>query len=598
MIDWSHVYYKRYIPPYIPPIDPSNETDTQNFDEAFLGMEPVIGDEGDEFEREEEGDADVDADADGYDGGRSSRSASASEREDDDNDADGDVKMEDEGRRTPTKDAPESSSSQQANGSGVGGRRPKKQAEGANGEEEEKDVFDGYSFKGRHSVLLDDEDLDLDGQGSGSGSESGSGSGSEESGSEEEEEEESREGVDGHEDEEEGEDGRTTPVLKAPPKPQPQQQEASKPALAPAPTPAEAIIEEHRAALAAQAQAQAQAAAQATAAAPRKSKELPQQPEVTAADSAPPAIPEKLARPAPAPSRPPRKEKSGVTALDRYASFTEDDYDEDHLGEDDDWDLVEGNVMEDKNGARGTSLFARGVVDRYKLTVFKKPSATPTTSESSPARATLSRMGSFKSRRGTTGADSESEMNSPPGTPNLTKKKSAKNLNPLKFRTQRQFLKPKSSSSAPSGSESNPPSSFSYAQAKKAGLNGAGFDGGSNPGTLSAASTMSSFASKGSMSMSGTLSGSGSHSMPSSTTSPMSPSLKSKESAMSMGQTSNSDQSANGDNVHGGANNVQAGAAAAGEEKAKNKKLKKYKDNAGKVLSLLTGSPKGGANAN
>jgi serum/glucocorticoid-regulated kinase 2 len=114
MIDWSHVYYKRYIPPYISPIDPSNETDTQNFDEAFLGMEPVIGDEGDEFEREVEGDADVDADADadGYDGGRSTRSASASEREDDDNDdgGDGDVKMEDEGGRTPTKDAPESSS--------------------------------------------------------------------------------------------------------------------------------------------------------------------------------------------------------------------------------------------------------------------------------------------------------------------------------------------------------------------------------------------------------------------------------------------------------------------------------------------------------
>ncbi|KIJ29653.1 hypothetical protein M422DRAFT_188089, partial [Sphaerobolus stellatus SS14] len=36
MIDWSHVYYKRYIPPYIPPIDPSNASDTQNFDETFL----------------------------------------------------------------------------------------------------------------------------------------------------------------------------------------------------------------------------------------------------------------------------------------------------------------------------------------------------------------------------------------------------------------------------------------------------------------------------------------------------------------------------------------------------------------------------------
>ncbi|KIY50513.1 kinase-like protein [Fistulina hepatica ATCC 64428] len=42
MIDWSHVYYKRYIPPYIPPIDPQNASDTQNFDETFLEMEPVL----------------------------------------------------------------------------------------------------------------------------------------------------------------------------------------------------------------------------------------------------------------------------------------------------------------------------------------------------------------------------------------------------------------------------------------------------------------------------------------------------------------------------------------------------------------------------
>lgn len=46
MIEWAHVFHKRYIPPYIPPIDPSNETDTQNFDEAFLDMQPVVhGDE-------------------------------------------------------------------------------------------------------------------------------------------------------------------------------------------------------------------------------------------------------------------------------------------------------------------------------------------------------------------------------------------------------------------------------------------------------------------------------------------------------------------------------------------------------------------------
>ncbi|KAF8899335.1 kinase-like domain-containing protein, partial [Infundibulicybe gibba] len=41
MIDWSHVYYKRYIrDPIHPPIDPSNASDTQNFDDTFLDMEP------------------------------------------------------------------------------------------------------------------------------------------------------------------------------------------------------------------------------------------------------------------------------------------------------------------------------------------------------------------------------------------------------------------------------------------------------------------------------------------------------------------------------------------------------------------------------
>jgi hypothetical protein len=33
--------------PYIPPIDPSDASDTQNFDDTFLDMEPVINDEND-----------------------------------------------------------------------------------------------------------------------------------------------------------------------------------------------------------------------------------------------------------------------------------------------------------------------------------------------------------------------------------------------------------------------------------------------------------------------------------------------------------------------------------------------------------------------
>ncbi|CDZ98492.1 kinase-like protein [Phaffia rhodozyma] len=41
MIDWDHVYHKRYIPPYAPPTD-ENEKDLQNFDESFLDMIPSV----------------------------------------------------------------------------------------------------------------------------------------------------------------------------------------------------------------------------------------------------------------------------------------------------------------------------------------------------------------------------------------------------------------------------------------------------------------------------------------------------------------------------------------------------------------------------
>ena len=78
----------------------------------------------------------------------------------------------------------------------------------------------------------------------------------------------------------------------------------------------------------------------------------------------------------------PRKEKSGIAALDKYLS---DGGDEDEgmaterdADEDDDWDFIEapGVGVEDRNGGRGATLFARGVVDRYKLAVFRK-SSTP-----------------------------------------------------------------------------------------------------------------------------------------------------------------------------------------------------------------------------
>ncbi|KZV67462.1 hypothetical protein PENSPDRAFT_754880 [Peniophora sp. CONT] len=72
-----------------------------------------------------------------------------------------------------------------------------------------------------------------------------------------------------------------------------------------------------------------------------------------------------------------RREKSGVPALDADLPSETEDRDE----EDEDWDFLgdaggvgSGNRVEERNGARGTSLFARGVVDRYRLAVFRKGS--------------------------------------------------------------------------------------------------------------------------------------------------------------------------------------------------------------------------------
>ncbi|KAI0282696.1 kinase-like domain-containing protein [Russula brevipes] len=45
MVDWADVYHKRLKPPYIPPMDRSNPSDTQNFEDVFLNMKPVVSDE-------------------------------------------------------------------------------------------------------------------------------------------------------------------------------------------------------------------------------------------------------------------------------------------------------------------------------------------------------------------------------------------------------------------------------------------------------------------------------------------------------------------------------------------------------------------------
>jgi len=114
-----------------------------------------------------------------------------------------------------------------------------------------------------------------------------------------------------------------------------------------------------------------------------------------------------------------RREKSGVPALDRDLSDAndEDDARTERDEEDDEWDFIEADG-EDRNGTgtgtRGTSLFARGVVDRYKLAVFRKGStpnrttSTWTTSESTGLSSGFNSPSSpsppAKERRGRTGA--------------------------------------------------------------------------------------------------------------------------------------------------------------------------------------------------
>lgn len=243
-----------------------------------------------------------------------------------------------------------------------------------------------------------------------------------------------------------------------------------------------------------------------------------------------------------------RREKSGVPALDRYLS---DAIDEDteateaDRDEDEDWDFVEAADGEDRNGAKGTSLFARGVVDRYRLAVFRKAS-TPT-----------SRSG-MRSVSGISNA-SEATVSEMADSPSPTQRRGR--TSGLPFRKHpRQFLRPKS-----------PPSSFSAKTARSLSQSG------STSKTLSAASTSSG----------GLLSAS--HSVGS--TFALSPSLKSKESAISVGAHSqSSDQSVNGTSTVfvDATDTVKGSPQSTVEHKVKNKKLRKYKNNAEKVFSLFS----------
>ncbi|KIK71670.1 hypothetical protein GYMLUDRAFT_66785 [Collybiopsis luxurians FD-317 M1] len=520
MIDWSHVYYKRYIPPYIPPIDPSNASDTQNFDDTFLDMEPVLDEFNDETEQ---------------------------------TDTDQDQEHTDTDRDTNTTPSQSRSSSLHPGSSS--------RKDGSKEEDEESvDVFDGYSFKGRHSVLIDDEEEEEDG---------------EEDGTDEEEDEEGEEEEEGEGDEDEDIASSSLGDLAPPPPaaqdsaPLEEEEEAAEPKT-PEARP-KALPKEEDVVPTATPSREPSAAPEEKVAEgkPRKSKELsateaalpplPPSADKPAKPSVPPKSSQMVSKPARAPP-PRRKERSGVHALDKYISDGPDEMEntEREDDEDEDWDFIEADGGEDRNGSKGTSLFARGVVDRYRLAVFRKastPSRSGTLSGSSRSVSALSKA--------------SSEVTASPGEESPSPSVRSRGRNPgvgsggLTFRkTPRQFLRPRSP----------PPSSYSSKSGKS--LN----HSNSASGTMMSSSTSSSGGAGGGSTLLTPATSLGGIAV--------SPSLKSKESAASVGaQSHSSDTSANGD------------AAAHAQdvfveepEKQKNKKLKKYKENAEKVFSIFSNS--------
>lgn len=410
--------------------------------------------------------------------------------------------------------------------------------------DETVDVFDGYSFKGRHSIILDDDDDDASGESEG-----------------EETDEEKIPDVPALDTTanivhtpEPIEIEEVTPVIDEEVEvPEPKTPEA-RPQILPEEQPIEIIDQPLEDAVATPVESLVSSEQTAT---PRKESPMPTTP-TSPPQEIVPLPPSKDAKPKvtkaiatrPGAHRAPRnrREKSGVPALDRFLSDGPDEEEglTEKEEEDDDWDFIEAGDGEDRNGTKGTSLFARGVVDRYRLAVFRKAST--------PSQRTGGRSFSGISK------ESDARGAGPGDSPSPSEKHRRGRAPGLKFRkTPKQFLRAKS-----------PPSSFSVKS-------------GSAVKTLtpSTSATLSSASSGGllSPSVSGTSS------------TPMSPSLKSKESATSVGESLSSDQS-NGDTIPEtfiSPESTRGPSAAHPEEpeKLKNKKLKKYKEGAEKMLSLF-----------
>jgi serum/glucocorticoid-regulated kinase 2 len=476
---FEHHILISFAAPYIPPIDPSNASDTQNFDDTFLDMEPVINDE---------------------------------------NDMDTDLEREREQTDLEPTDGEDSVATPSQSRSSSAHPPP----------DDSVDVFDGYSFKGRHSVLIDEEEV-----------------------SEEEEDDEEEENVTGPSilAELNGEAAAETIVLgQEEPIPEPKTPEA-RPTALPSTPPAKRSPVVIRPELppvdtSAKPASFADATPRASEDAPGPAPSVPISPVKAVAHAAAvasngPDIHYKEIKKvsvakshAQRPSRQRnRREKSGVPALDRDLSdANEEDDVRTEREEDDEWAFIEADG-EERNGPRGTSLFARGVVDRYRLAVFRKGS-TPSRSTTTP---------NDTSRLSATTAATSTAITNGSSSPSPTAKERRGRTGALPFR-RKTFLRAKSPRSA-AGKSSMSERSVSATVSTV-------------PSPQSARTTLGQ------------------------------PSLKSKESVVSVGSPGSSSDASEGRPVSDPdiVETVRAAPHAEEHEKFKNKKLKR---GAEKVLSLF-----------
>ncbi|SPO26517.1 probable serine/threonine protein kinase B-related Ukb1 [Ustilago trichophora] len=366
MIEWDHIFHKRYIPPYIPPIDPDNEIDTQNFDETFLEMQPTVAHE-------------VDASVDVATAARESGAG-------------------------PEADMTADAAFNQNGGGAVAAATPDQSMDDREASEH-SNLFDGYSFRGRKdsesiiSVLSTEQPYDGDGDAA----------------------------------------EPASPVKKSaqPPVKEPvtsavvvapepvvaaavERQPITAPSRSTQPSLADvSIVEEEddeaaaRAAAAVLAQLEHEASMEASSIAGSSAVDAvhsdPLQPHSREAttntsdsqsDHSTSQVQSSPASSYASRSAAPRKMVPSAVGRPSHGAIRESDH------EDDDWDMVElsgpdGELKSELNGGKGTNLFARGVVDTYRLLRRQESVRMPaSSSHSSTSSRPFHRLGKRRNGQG------------------------------------------------------------------------------------------------------------------------------------------------------------------------------------------------------